>query len=106
LNIPLHNYLEASTRLESEKRVSEGRALMRNKDPLEIDKARICLSKKDNLSTEHFIELIEKRAEDGYAWERKCRAQGNLKDAERMRKTKEQMLRTIKRLKCPSRKQR
>ena len=72
---------------------------------LEIDKARICFSKKDNLSAEHFIELIEKRAEDCYAWERECRAQGNLKDAERMRKTKEQMLRTIKRLKCPSRKQ-
>jgi hypothetical protein len=68
----------------------------------EIDKARICFSKKDNLSTEHFIELIAKRAEDCYAWERKCRAQGNLKDAERMRKTKEQMLRTLERLKCQS----
>jgi len=72
----------------------------------EIDKARICFSKRENLSTEHFIELIEKRAEDCYAWERKYRAQGNLKDAERIRKTKEQMLRTIKRLKCPSPKQR
>lgn len=52
----------------------------------EIDKAPICFSKRDNLSTEHFIELIEKRAEDCYAWERKCRAQGNHKDAERMGK--------------------
>lgn len=75
---------------------------MRNNGPQEIDKARICFSKKDNLSTEHFIELIEKRVEDCYAWERKCLAQGNLKDAERTRKTKEQMLRTLKRLKCPS----
>ncbi len=79
---------------------------MRDREPQEIYKARICFSKKDNLSTEHFIELIEKRAEDCYAWERKCRAQGNPKDAERMRKTREQMLRTIERLECPSRKQR
>lgn len=42
----------------------------------EIDKTRICFSKRDNLFAEHFIELIEKRAEDCYAWERKCRAQG------------------------------
>jgi hypothetical protein len=68
----------------------------------EIDKARICFSKRDNLSTEHFIELIEKRAEDCYAWERKCRSQGNLKDAERMRKTKEQMFKTLERLQCQS----
>lgn len=75
---------------------------MRNKEPQQIDKARICFSEKDHLSTEHFIELIEKRVQDCEAWERTCRSQGKLKDAERMRKTKEQMLRSLKRLKCQS----
>lgn len=57
---------------------------------LEIDKARIRFSNRGNLSTEHFIELIEKRAEDCYDLERECRAQGNFKYAEKIRKAKEQ----------------
>ena len=63
-----------------------------------IDNARVCFSQREDLSTEHFIELIGKRVEDCDAWERKLRSQGNLKDAEMMRKTKEQMLKTLKRL--------
>ena len=63
-----------------------------------IDNARVCFSQQENLSIEHFIELIGKRVEDCDAWERKLRSQGNLKDAEMMRKTKEQMLKTLKRL--------
>lgn len=63
-----------------------------------IDKAKVCFSQKDPLSKEHFIELIEERVQDCTAWERKLRSQGNLKDAEKMRKTKEQMLKTLKRL--------
>ena len=63
-----------------------------------IDKAKVCFSQQENLSTEHFIELIGNRAEDCAAWERKLRSQGNLKDAEMMRKTKEQMLKSLKRL--------
>jgi hypothetical protein len=66
----------------------------------EIDKARLCFSKDEHLSREHFVDLIEKRVEDCNVWERKCRAEGKLKDAERMRKTKDQMLRTLTRLKC------
>ena len=63
-----------------------------------IDKAKVCFSQQENLSTEHFIELIGNRAEDCEAWERKLRSQGDLKDAEKMRKTKEQMLKSLKRL--------
>jgi hypothetical protein len=63
-----------------------------------IDKSRVCFSQRENLSIEHFIELIGKRVEDCEAWERKLRSQGNLKDAEKMRKTKEQMLKSLKRL--------
>jgi len=63
-----------------------------------IDKAKVCFSQQENLSTEHFVELIGKRVEDCAAWERKLRSQGNLKDAEKMRKTKEQMLKSLKRL--------
>ena len=63
-----------------------------------IDKAKVCFSQREDLSTEHFIELIGKRVEDCDAWERKLRSQGNLKDAEMMRKTKEQMLKSLKRL--------
>ena len=63
-----------------------------------IDKAKVCFSQREDLSTEHFIELIGNRAEDCEAWERKLRSQGNLKDAEMMRKTKEQMLKSLKRL--------
>jgi len=69
----------------------------------EIDKSRVCFSQREDLSAEHFIELIGKeligkRVEDCEAWERKLRSQGNLKDAERMRKTKVQMLKSLKRL--------
>jgi len=63
-----------------------------------IDKAKVCFSQREDLSTEHFIELIGKRVEDCATWERKLRSQGNLKDAEMMRKTKEQMLKSLKRL--------
>ena len=63
-----------------------------------IDKAKVCFSQREDLSTEHFIELIGERIEDCAAWERKLRSQGNLKDAEMMRKTKEQMLKSLKRL--------
>lgn len=62
-----------------------------------IDNARVCFSQQENLSIEHFIELIGKRVEDCDAWERKLRSQGNLKDTEMM-KTKEQMLKSLKRL--------
>ena len=63
-----------------------------------MDKARVCFSQREDLSTEHFIELIGKRAEECATWERMLRSQGNLKDAERMRKTREQMLKILKRL--------
>ena len=61
----------------------------------EIDKARVCFSQREHLSKEHFIDLIEKRVQDCEAWERKLRSQGNLKDAEKMRKTKMQMAKTL-----------
>ena len=64
-----------------------------------IDKAKVCFSQREDLSTEHFIELIGKRVEDCAAWERKLRSQGNLKDAEKMRKTKTQMVKTLEWLK-------
>lgn len=64
-----------------------------------IDKAKVCFSQQENLSTEHFIELIRERVEDCEAWERKLRSQGNLKDAEKMRKTKTQMVKTLEWLK-------
>jgi len=63
-----------------------------------IDKAKVCFSQRENLSTEHFIELIEERVQDCAAWERKLRSQGNLKDAEKMRKTKKQMVKTLEEL--------
>ena len=66
--------------------------------PEAIDKARFCSSQQEDLSREHFIELISKRAEECAAWERTLRSQGNLKDAEKIRKTKEQMLKSLKRL--------
>jgi hypothetical protein len=47
---------------------------------------------------EHFIELIKKRAEECEAWERKLRSQGKLKDVEKMRKTGEQMVKTLEAL--------
>ena len=66
--------------------------------PEVIDKVRVCSSQQEDLSREHFIELISKRAEECAAWERTLRSQGNLKDAEKMRKTKEQMFKSLKRL--------
>jgi len=63
-----------------------------------IDKARVCFSQHEDLSIEHFVELIGKRVEDCEAWEGKTRSQGNLKDAEKMRKTKDHMLKSLKRL--------
>ena len=66
--------------------------------PEAIDKARVCSSQQEDLTAEHFIELISERAEECAAWERTLRSQGNLKDAEKMRKTKEQMLKSLRRL--------
>ena len=63
-----------------------------------IDKAKVCFSPQEHLSKEHFIELIGKRVEDCEAWERKLRSQGNLKDVEKMRKTKKQMAKTLEEL--------
>ena len=63
-----------------------------------IDKARVCFSQHEDLSAEHFIELIGKRIQGCEAWERKLRSQGNLKEAKKIRKTKEQMLKSFKRL--------
>lgn len=60
-----------------------------------IDKAKVCFSQREHLSKEHFIDLIEKRVQDCEAWEKKLRSQGNLKDAEKMRKTKTQMVKTL-----------
>jgi len=68
------------------------------KGPLEVDKSKLCFSQKVDLSTDHFIKLIGERVQDCEAWEKKLRSQGELKDAERMRKTKEQLLRSLKRL--------
>lgn len=68
-----------------------------DKGPIEVDKSKLCLSQKVDLSIDHFIELIEERVQDCEAWEKMLRSQGELKDAERMRRTKEQMLRSLKR---------
>lgn len=72
-----------------------------------IDKSRACFDKREDLSTEHFIELIGRRIRDCEAWERKLRSQGNLKEAEKIRKTKEQMMKSLGVLqKCQSPKKR
>ena len=72
-----------------------------------IDKARVCFSQHEDLSAEHFIELIGKRIQDCEAWERKLRSQGNLKEAEKIRKTKDQMMKSLGELqKCQSLKKR
>jgi hypothetical protein len=63
-----------------------------------IDKSRVCFSRKEDLSTEHFIELIGRRVADCEAWERSLRSQGNLKEAEKIRRAKDRMLRSLKRL--------
>ena len=65
-----------------------------------IDKAKVCFSPREHLSKEDLIDLIEKRVQDCEAWERKLRSQGEFKDAERMRKAREQMSKSLKRLKC------
>ena len=51
-----------------------------------IDRSRACSAKREDLSVEHFIELIGRRIRDCEAWEKKLRSQGNLKEAERIRK--------------------
>ena len=72
-----------------------------------IDKSRACFDKREDLSTEHFIELIGRRIRDCEAWEKKLRSQGNLKEAEKIRKTKEQMMKSLGVLqKCQSPKKR
>lgn len=72
-----------------------------------IDKSRACFDEREDLSTEHFIELIRRRIQDCEAWEKKLRSQGNLKEAEKIRKTKEQMMKSLGVLqKCQSPKKR
>jgi len=66
--------------------------------PDEIGKSRVCSTQREDLSVEHFMELIRKRADECAVWERTLRSQGNLKDAEKMVKTKERMLRSLTRL--------
>jgi hypothetical protein len=63
-----------------------------------IDKSRVCFSRKEDLYTEHFIELLGRRVGDYEAWERTLRSQSNLKEAEMIRRDKDQMLRGLKRL--------
>ena len=63
-----------------------------------IDKSKVCFSLREDLSIEHFIELIGRRVEDCVAWERKFRSLGNLKEAEKIGKAKDKMLRSLKRL--------
>ncbi len=72
-----------------------------------IDRSRACSAKREDLSVEHFIELIGRRIRDCEAWEKKLRSQGNLKEAERIRKTKAQMIKSLGELqKCQSPKKR
>ena len=72
-----------------------------------IDKSRVCFSPREDLSVEHFIELIGRRILDCEAWEKKLRSQGNLKEAEKIRKNKEQMMKSLGVLqKCQSPKKR
>jgi hypothetical protein len=67
--------------------------------PEKIDQAKACSIPSEYLSKDHFIELIGKRIKDCEAWEKMLRSQGKLKDAEKMRTAKEQMLRSLQRLK-------
>jgi len=72
-----------------------------------IDKPRACFDKGEDLSAEHFIELIRRRIQDCEVWEKKLRSQGNLKEAEKIRKTKEQMMKSLREIqKCQSHKKR
>jgi hypothetical protein len=41
-----------------------------DKDPLVVDKSKLCFSRKADLSTDHFIKLIGERVQDCEAWER------------------------------------
>jgi len=63
-----------------------------------IDKAKVCSSQHEDLSAEHFIELIGKRVQDCEAWERRLKSQGNLKEAEKIMRAKVRMLESLKRL--------
>lgn len=63
--------------------------------PVGVDKSRVCFAKRKDLSPEHFMELIGKRIQDCEAWEKKLRSQGNLKEAERIGKTKAQMIKSL-----------
>jgi len=68
-------------------------------NPDEMNKSRACSSTpREGLSAEHFIELIGKRVKECDAWEKELRPQGNLKDAEKIRRAKDRMLRSLKRL--------
>ena len=68
-------------------------------NPDEMDRSRACSSiQREDLSAEHFIELIGKRVRDCEAWERSLRSQGDLKEVEKIRKAKNRMLRSLKRL--------
>jgi len=68
-------------------------------NPDEMDKSRACSSiQREGLSAEHFIELIGKRVRDCEAWERSLRSQGDLKEAEKIKRAKYRMLRSHKRL--------
>jgi hypothetical protein len=66
-----------------------------NKSHLDVDKAKVCFFKRDHLSKEYFIELIGERVQGCEVWVKKLRSQGNLKDADRICKTKERMLKTL-----------
>ena len=67
-------------------------------NPDEIDKSRVCFSPREDLSAEHFIKLIGKRVKECEAWEKELRSQGSLKEAEKIRRAKDQMLKSLKRL--------
>ena len=68
-------------------------------NPDEMDRSRACSSiQREDLSAEHFIELIGKRVRDCEAWERSLRSQGDLKEAEKIMRAKDRMLRSLKRL--------
>ena len=72
-----------------------------------IDRSRACSAKREDLSVEHFIELIGRRIRDCEAWEKKLRSQGNLKEAEKIRKTKDQMMKSLREIqRCQSPKKR
>jgi hypothetical protein len=62
------------------------------------DKSKVCFSSREDLSIEHFIELIGKRVRDCDAWEKTLRSQGNLKEAEKIGRAKVQMVKSLKRL--------